>query len=296
MHLFQSLSVEYIPIGKGVCNMPAVAEESRKSNIFTVGKIEEGLVILVSDDLQLVEFPFDCLPGSSHEAIGVGSIISLQIEHDGKLESDRQDEFTRLQDQIRASFGKKVDETVFEQILNPAICTHSMVSAKWTSWKALLESQGWRYKLHSLDCYLDGTILQSNIDEAEDTMRVNNLEAGKSFEIQLVFRTSNGNFKSNVVKIGTKQEDDFSGLHLFLVDAENETNYLCFRLGALVIDDFNVDGEARPTHLIAKSLSEVPADILLGARNADIPILTPDWLKACDTLKKLCPPAEFNTK
>ncbi len=138
--------------------------EGGKSTPFTIGKIEEGLAILVSDDLNLVEFPIDCLPQTSGP-IGIGSIINLCIDHNRNEEHNRLESFFQLQNSIIEKYGeaKKPSERVIETCLKPGICSHSSVMACWPSWKSLAEKHGWSADLISLDCYLGGKLFYSSI-------------------------------------------------------------------------------------------------------------------------------------
>lgn len=126
---------------------------------FTVGKIEEGIAILVSDDLQLVEFPTDCLPTRAGP-IGIGSVLSLQLDHSLATETARRDDFLRLQKDILGKYGVPPDGLVFSQeMLREETLGHECIVVGWTSWAELRRQHGWHAKLLSLDCYLNDTAI-----------------------------------------------------------------------------------------------------------------------------------------
>lgn len=142
--------------------MPAVDAAEPRSTPFTLGKIEEGLAILVSDDLQLVEFPYDCLPSGPTGPVQVGSLITLQIAHDDARERARLQELLDLQEEILELFGKGPDDQVVGSCLDAGRVTHDTVVVKWSAWKQLATEHGWRAHLHSLDCYVNDSIIQSS--------------------------------------------------------------------------------------------------------------------------------------
>jgi hypothetical protein len=150
-------------------SMPAVDSDESRATPFTLGKIEEGLAILVSDDLQLVEFPYECLPSGPSGPVQVGSLITLQIAHDDGRERARLQELIDLQEEILDLFGKSPDEQVIGSCLEAGRVTHDTVVVRWPGWKQMAEEHGWRANLHSLDCYVNEAIIQSStIDSLSD--------------------------------------------------------------------------------------------------------------------------------
>jgi hypothetical protein len=143
--------------------MPTISiSDSRRATTFTVGKVEEGFAILVSEDLQLVELPFDCVPNRPDGSVGVGSLITLQLEHDLSKEMDRLDSLVQLQNELLDKYGSSPDGKKFKGILTEGIRTHSSVTANWRSWNDLANEHGWRTTLKSLDCYVNESIVQSS--------------------------------------------------------------------------------------------------------------------------------------
>lgn len=140
--------------------MPAITSEPLRATPFTLGKIEEGLAILVSDDLQLVEFPYNCLPTGPSGPVQVGSLITLQIAHDGDAEQARLQELVELQEEILGLFGKGPDEGVVGACLEAGRITSDTLVVKWPGWRQMAGEHGWRADLRSLDCYVNGTIIQ----------------------------------------------------------------------------------------------------------------------------------------
>jgi len=129
-------------------------------------------------------------------------------------------------------------------------------------------------------------IILVGISSDESELRMAGLESGRIFEVQLVFRTSDGTFQSEAIEMRTKDETDFSGLQLLLPQPDEETLQLANTLGASVTSQISSSLE-RISHILVDNISECPADILLGAKELGIPVLQKGWLKSCQFASKL---------
>lgn len=139
---------------------PTITGMESASVAFTVGKIEEGIAILVSDDLQLVEFPTTYLP-SKIGPIGVGSVISLHVGSSSHTQNNRLEDFIRLQGDLLEKYGKKPDAKIILRCLKSIMASHSSLIAGWQSWDQMCLEHGWKVKLHSLDCLINGSVHMS---------------------------------------------------------------------------------------------------------------------------------------
>lgn len=121
------------------------------------------------------------------------------------------------------------------------------------------------------------------------------LDAGKSFDVYLVFRTTSGSFKTETVSLSTAAMEDLSGLRLIIFgDEDGEMRVLGQELGAVFLEEEAWDENDPPTHLISSGLAAIKADLLLRARQESIPIVNIEWLKACKIAGKLCPHSDFS--
>ena len=121
------------------------------------------------------------------------------------------------------------------------------------------------------------------------------LDAGKTFDFYLVFKTTAGTFKTETLSLGTAAEQDLSGLRLMIFgDEDGSVRALADEIGATILDGQDWNEDAPPTHLIAPNPSSIKADLLLRARQAAIPTVNTEWLKACKVVGKLCPHSDFS--
>lgn len=65
-------------------NDPSLMPQSQKI-MFTVGRMDAGLALLLTPDHYLVEFPAILLP----DGIQVGAVLAMEIERDGAAEKNR---------------------------------------------------------------------------------------------------------------------------------------------------------------------------------------------------------------
>lgn len=129
-------------------------------------------------------------------------------------------------------------------------------------------------------------------------LRLTGLDPGADLKINLVFRTTAGTFATNTLALFTPPETELTG-HLYLqifADADGSITSLAAEIGAHVLpmnafDD--ADDSRLPTHLVAQKSSDVPLEALLKASSLGIPVVTPDWLQACITAKRLLPASDF---
>lgn len=256
---------------------------SSKEIPFTVGKIEEGVAILITEDLQMVEFPSSCLP-LSDGPMEVGTVLSLKITKGQDIEDEGRKEFASLQDKILEEYGKKPDETIIGGCLREEAKRFGTVMGSWTSWKAMAEAGGWKATLNSLNCEVDGTIVFTGIGEEETSVRLTGLEPEQTFLIRLIFRTSAGTFASNTLRCTTPSTQDFASLHLAIhPDLHDYAEILALakELGVYLEDDGPF------THVV--SAEGKIWDESKKASIAGVPAVSSEWLLACKEAGKILP-------
>ncbi|KAI8870575.1 hypothetical protein GQ42DRAFT_162595 [Ramicandelaber brevisporus] len=69
---------------------------------FTVGKMDAGMAILLTEDNHLIEFPSLLLP----KGITAGSVVTISVDRDRLQENSRRRDFFDLQDDILREFGQ----------------------------------------------------------------------------------------------------------------------------------------------------------------------------------------------
>ncbi|CAO3685624.1 unnamed protein product [Rhizopus microsporus] len=68
---------------------------------FTVGKLNAGMAILLTEDHHLIEFPSLLLP----KGVTSGSIVNIAVSRNKSEEDKKMKEFWQLQDAILDKFG-----------------------------------------------------------------------------------------------------------------------------------------------------------------------------------------------
>lgn len=93
-----------------------------------------------------------------------------------------------------------------------------------------------------------------------------------------------------------------AGIHLLLVFSEengddDETLLACQALGCTILNPGGELSEGvrveQATHVVARSLSEVDKATLGKIRELQVPLVTPEWVQACQVAGKLVPTAEY---
>ncbi|KAJ2683134.1 hypothetical protein H4R19_007033, partial [Coemansia spiralis] len=78
-----------------------------KSAQFTVGKLDAGMAMLLTEDYQLIEFPSVLLP----KGVALGSVVNIDVGRDRDTERRQRSEFRELQEKILGDFGTRHPQT-----------------------------------------------------------------------------------------------------------------------------------------------------------------------------------------
>ncbi|KAJ3523731.1 hypothetical protein NM688_g8678 [Phlebia brevispora] len=80
--------------------------KSPESFMFTVGKLDAGMAILLGERAHLIEFPSLLLP----PGVTTGSIVNISVQQNHSEEKKRDAEFWGLQNDILQTYGTKTPE------------------------------------------------------------------------------------------------------------------------------------------------------------------------------------------
>ncbi|KAJ1976724.1 hypothetical protein H4R34_003867 [Dimargaris verticillata] len=252
---------------------------------FTVGKLDAGMAMLLTDENHLIEFPSLLLP----EGVTSGSIINIEVRQNVTEELRQREKFQALQEQIVQEFGSKVPEVPH---LNVRSVTQTAITLEWDP--LVLYSAN----LHQLILYRDGVKLSQQIplvdsrDKSPNHLfKVSGLDVNHEYQFRLEMRTSAGHYFSNTCKTKTHSLDNLTGIHVafgdYESDAEVESLKTCIeRIGASWSEDVSID----TTHVLCRTARGPKYE---QAVHLNIPIVKPDWLIACETNKKLQPALSY---
>ncbi|KAL2913511.1 hypothetical protein HK105_206971 [Polyrhizophydium stewartii] len=265
---------------RGRCPLALLASAhtpSRGRLQFTVGKVDAGVAILLSPDHHLIEFPANLLP----DGVSTGSIVNVTVERNPEEEQRQRDEFATMQREIFEIYSQPPQPPAIEI----KAVTQTSVIIKWQP--LVLHSATFR----GLDVFRNGQKLNLHINPLATSVKLSGLDVSHEYEIWVVLRTSAGNFTSNKLRVKTHSMDNLTGLNpsfgTFSNDAEIETLIeLLARIGASYTDDLSTDN----THLVC-TLPKGPK--YEKALELNIPVVSPEFLKACEQQQKVMPAHTF---
>lgn len=215
------------------------------------------------------------------EGVGTGSIINLTVERNKDEEQRQRDEFQALQEEIYHTFSKKPKEPVLET----KSATQTSITIRWDP--LVLYAATFR----GIDVYRNGQRLNLNVQPLATSTKLTGLEVEQEYEIWIVVRTSAGEYPSSKIRVKTHSMDNLTGLNpcfgTFASDTEIQPLVeIVERVGASYTDDLSSDN----THLIC-TVARGPK--YEKALELNIPIVSPEFLKACEQQQKIMPSHSF---
>ncbi|PWA03586.1 hypothetical protein BB558_000232 [Smittium angustum] len=267
---------------------------------FTVGKIDAGMAVLLTNENQLIEFPSILLP----PGVKSGSVVLINVANDNEEELRRKNSFEMLQDAIFREFGSNEPK-------DPVIKVRSVTQTSAViEWETLEISKS---KLLGLILYKNGHRLPIPLPTTLEVANKNNyckvsgLDLDHEYEFYLEMCTSSGEYKSNSVSLKTHTLDNLTGICVSFGlfeeprNTNNEDSYsdenqnnpeidqlksVIERIGARWCPDINID----VTHFICK----IPSGDKYELADAyNIPVVKPEWLLACEADRKLQPAISY---
>ncbi|EIW55419.1 uncharacterized protein TRAVEDRAFT_153802 [Trametes versicolor FP-101664 SS1] len=268
---------------------------SQDSFMFTVGKLDAGMAILLGERAHLIEFPSLLLP----PGVTTGSIVNISVQRNVVEEKKRETDFWDLQGDILEEYGTRVPEPPKLELRN---VTQTSVTLEWPRLDLATA------KLRSLDLYRDRQRVAAIPAPLTNTStKVSGLQLDTEYTFQLVLRTTAGVYPSNVLRIRTHTMSDTSGISVCFGTVEDEVALenakLALReMGAKWSDKIQID----TTHFVCTTPAATPSGaqasgaIVTGpgveyqkALQLSIPVVQPQWVLACLAEKKMMPIRPF---
>ncbi|CCM01204.1 uncharacterized protein FIBRA_03252 [Fibroporia radiculosa] len=273
--------------GGGVHVVPPRAE----SFMFTVGKLDAGMAILLGERAHLIEFPSLLLPPGAT----TGSIVNISVQRNVLEEKKRESEFWSLQQDILEKYGTRSPEPPKLELRN---VTQTSVTLEWP--QINLASA----KLRSLDIYRNRQRLASIPSPLTNTStKLSGLQVDTEYTFQLVLRTTAGVFPSNLLRLRTHTMTDTSGIVVCFGNVQDpvllDNAKMALReMGAKWYDKIQID----TTHFVCTTPAATPSGAQASgglttapgveyqkALQLTIPIVQPHWILACHSTKKMVP-------
>lgn len=254
----------------------------------TVGKLDASLALLLTKDHHLIEFPTILLPNG----VRAGSIVKIKCDRDLATEKTEAAQFQQIQNEILATFGTNLPQSPVLSIKN---VTQTSCVLEWDALDLGTAS------LKNLVLFKDdkklGAIPQPLTNR---TTKLSGLPIDKAFLFQLRLDTTAGVYPSNVAEVKTHKMTDLSGITVCLGDVTQNDQFsvediqeTLKSMGAHfpAQDKLLVD----TTHFITTRENKQNPEYL-KANEMNIPIIRPEWLKACERERRIVGVRDFYVK
>ncbi|TVY65754.1 Cell fusion protein cfr1 [Lachnellula suecica] len=199
----------------------------------TVGKVDAGVAVLLTQDKRLIEFPSILLPPN----ISSGSIVDITVSRNFASEQKSQSAFLALQDAIYTSFG---ESEPLAPVLRCKNATQTSVVLEWDP-----------IELATADCislslFRNGQ-KAGNIPRPTSmrTTKISGLAVDTEYTFHLVLRTSAGTYSSEKVVVKTHKMTDLSGITvtpgILPAQLRDSLTKAVERIGAKMADTVRID-------------------------------------------------------
>ncbi|SCW04387.1 LAFE_0H12398g1_1 [Lachancea fermentati] len=244
----------------------------------TVGKLDASLALLTTKDHHVIEFPTMLLPDS----VKAGSIVKIQVSEDSEMERKEIEQFQLLQDTILEKYGTHSPEPPILKIVN---VTQTSCVLGWE--KLELGSA----QLKSLVLYKDGvrSLMIPNPFKTTAT-KISGLSVDNEYTFQLKLSTTSGNLWSEKITLHTHKMTDMSGITACLGSLDRVQ-----KVTKAQIEESLRNIGAKPlqtsvtidtTHFISND-PDAEDDELKKAQQSNIPIVRPEWVRACELERRI---------
>ncbi|KAK4508138.1 hypothetical protein PRZ48_001876 [Zasmidium cellare] len=236
----------------------------------TVGKVDAGVAVLLTEDKRLIEFPSILLPPDIHS----GSIVDINVARNQHAELIADQKFNALQADIYDTFGTNSPSP---PVLRCRNATQTSVVLEWDPIDLATA------ELRSLSLYRNGT-KAGTIPKDKLSTKISGLALDTEYTFHLVLRTSAGQYSSEKLTVKTHKMTDLSGITITpgimpgqLKESLAET---VNQIGAKLIDTVRID----TTHFVC---TEARGQAWEKAVEMNVPVVVPDWIKGCEREGKI---------
>ncbi|KFZ11955.1 hypothetical protein V502_07336 [Pseudogymnoascus sp. VKM F-4520 (FW-2644)] len=233
----------------------------------TVGKVDAGVAVLLTQDKRLIEFPSILLPPH----ISSGSIVDITVARNFESESQSQDSFSHLQDSIFRSFGESEPSA---PVLRCRNATQTSIVLEWDPVELATAD------VISLSLFRNGQ-KAGNIPQPTtmESTKISGLAVDTEYTFHLVLRTTAGTFASDKLTVRTHKMTDLSGITVTpgILPAQLRESLVAAveRIGAKLADTVRID----TTHFVTTEGRGITWE---KAVEMNIPVVRPEWVEGCE--------------
>ncbi|KAI3403617.2 CHS5 [Candida oxycetoniae] len=254
----------------------------------TVGKLDASLALLLTKDHHLIEFPTILLPNG----VKAGSIVKIKCDQDFESEKEESLHFQSIQDEIYQTFATHAPKAPNLKVKN---ITQTSCVLEWDPLELGTSS------LRNLILFKDGKKLGSIPQPLTNkTSKLSGLPVDKMFKFQLRLDTSAGTFMSQEIEVNTHKMTNLSGITVCIGDlspndpfSRQDIEDALKNMGAKhpAQDQVKVD----TTHYLCTRENKQNPEYI-KANEMNIPIIRPEWLKACERERRIVGVRDFYVK
>ncbi|KAI9722561.1 MAG: Chitin synthase, class 5 [Chrysothrix sp. TS-e1954] len=233
----------------------------------TVGKVDAGVAVLLTEDKRLIEFPSILLPPDIHS----GSIVDVTVAQNLNAEAASAKAFQTLQTSILSEFGYAEPTT---PVLKCRNATQTSVVLEWDPIELATAD------LRSLTLYRKGNKAGTIPKPFENTStKISGLAVDTEYDFQLILRTSAGTYTSEKLVVRTHKMTDLSGITvtpgIMPAPLRDSLEGTIERMGAKLNESVRID----TTHFVC---TEGHGEDWERAMEMNVPVVVPDWVKGCE--------------
>ncbi|KAF7587080.1 Chitin synthase, class 5 [Aspergillus hancockii] len=233
----------------------------------TVGKVDAGVAVLLTEDNRLIEFPSVLLPNN----ITSGSIVDITVARNHAAETASTNGFQVLQKSILNTYGVKTPSPPILRLRN---ATQTSLVLEWDPIDLATAS------LKSLSLYRNGSKAGSIPRPLETrSTKISGLAIHTEYTFHLVLRTTAGTYQSEKLTCRTHKMTDLSGITVtagVMPPQQKEALGAALdRIGGKLIDTVRID----TTHFVC---TEGRGPLWEKAVEMNIPVVVPEWVDACE--------------
>ncbi|KAJ9612629.1 hypothetical protein H2200_004226 [Cladophialophora chaetospira] len=238
----------------------------------TVGKVDAGVAVLLTQDKRLIEFPSILLPST----ITSGSIVDIEVKQNHEAEAKSHGAFASLQTQILNTYGLNAPATPVLRLRN---ATQTSLVLEWDPIQLATTT------LRSLALYRNGS-KAGNIPRPMETLstKMSGLQIDSEYSFYLVLKTSGGVYTSNTLDVKTHAMNNLTGITvtpgILPAQLRESLETAIERIGARLNDTIRID----TTHFVC---TEGRGREWEKANEMNIPIVRPEWIEGCEREGKL---------
>ncbi|KAL9609342.1 MAG: hypothetical protein Q9167_005887 [Letrouitia subvulpina] len=233
----------------------------------TVGKVDAGVAVLLTEDKRIIEFPSILLPPS----ISSGSIVDITVSRNHDSEDAAQRSFESLQSSILSTYGQQSPTAPVIRCRN---ATQTSVVLEWDP-VSLATAE-----LRSLSLYRNGS-KAGNIPKPMEmtSTKISGLAVDTDYTFHLVLRTSAGTYSSEKLTVRTHKMTDLSGITVtpgrMAAPLRENLSAAVDRIGAKIAETVRID----TTHFVCM---EGQGREWEKAVEMNIPVVRPEWIEGCE--------------